>query len=701
MSNELDRAMTAVVLSEPGERAAAVLGALLQSAQYVAEVVSIAYETAKIQIHDHERRKVGGIPALSFLVASRLSPPLATVDPAEEDSSVILLRVMDATELPNSREAEGVRVETARSVSGEIDRHWDSDSAMDADTRVLLGYAGVRCRILGTFFLEADHHAPKGFALRFGSDISNYYPNRGLKVYRPVDDALESIVNYVRSADLMEMPSTMNVSLGEVRYASTHRTGQRVNVPVRIYPADLLTQKTAVFGMTRMGKSNTVKIIAQSVYDLRGKEEAGTAGASLRIGQLVFDPDGEYANQNVQDAGALKNVWKSSGHPQGEEVTTYGVVDHPNDPDRKLMRLNFYRNGDLQTGKEIIDDLNAGDGTKYMSNFRNVQFEVPPEDDHSARVRHDRRVLAYRTLLHKAGFKPSESDAPSTSSSGKSLFSKKLLNAMKNSPDDERNSDYAHSAGVLENARPTWPQLAEAMKNLRDFIHDKKKSGYQEFNEEYAASSATGAWADDALSNILEMFNYPNGSRAVGKALPYHSNTVSSDFADDVYEDLRRGKLVVIDQSTGDPQLNQESADRIMWKVFQGNQQLFREGKKPPHVLVYVEEAHTQLPSEREADLGNVWVRTAKEGAKFNIGMVYATQEVSTIQRNILKNTANWFIGHLNNTDETRELRKYYDFADFEQSILRAQDKGFLRVKTLSNPFVVPVQVRRFSVSGE
>lgn len=44
---------------------------LVQSKQYVGKLYSINYENARVQIHDNERHKVGGIPSLSFLIATK------------------------------------------------------------------------------------------------------------------------------------------------------------------------------------------------------------------------------------------------------------------------------------------------------------------------------------------------------------------------------------------------------------------------------------------------------------------------------------------------------------------------------------------------------------------------------------------------------------------------------------------------------
>ena len=162
---------------------------------------------------------------------------------------------------------------------------------------------------------------------------------------------------------------------------------------------------------------------------------------------------------------------------------------------------------------------------------------------------------------------------------------------------------------------------------------------------------------------------------------------------------MKSGKIVIVDLSQGDPDIQILYSEKICRAIFKSSMSNFIDAKPNNFIQFYFEEAHNLFPKKDDKDLSQIYNRIAKEGAKLNLGMIYATQEVSSISSNILKNTQNWFIAHLNNEDEIKELRKFYDFSDFADALIKfsaKNDKGFVRMKTYSNPFVVPVQIDLF-----
>ena len=180
-----------------------------------------------------------------------------------------------------------------------------------------------------------------------------------------------------------------------------------------------------------------------------------------------------------------------------------------------------------------------------------------------------------------------------------------------------------------------------------------------------------------------------------------HTPKVDKPFQKDIIELLRGGYIVIVDLSQGNPDLQSLYSEIICQHIFEDSLNNFIKNKANNFIQLYFEEAHNLFPKKESSDLSQTYNRIAKEGAKLDLGLLYATQEVSSISANILKNTQNWFISHLNNREELFELKKYYDFADFTDSLMKFSantDKGFVRMKTYSNPFVVPVQIDRFTV---
>jgi DNA helicase HerA-like ATPase len=523
-------------------------------------------------------------------------------------------------------------------------------------------FSGIECRVLGTYYRENGK-------TKFGADVENFYSAHNYSVYKPTGKVLEYIVNF-REGD--GIPGGVDqVRLGAVRYSASRRMQTGPEVPIYVSALDFVGKRTALFGMTRTGKSNTVKKILESVKDLSEKEVKIDGQPLAPVGQIIFDINGEYANANQQDEGtAIFEMFK-------KDTTRYSLMEKTG---FEVMKLNFFR--DLEAGFGLIQSFLSEESGDYVKSFLSIDLSPPEEGDQSAKVRRARVQAAYKALLHKAGF---ESDKQKVKFEG----NKDINDGICGGVDPSLGISY-------EQAADWFSAVWDAYEDDEYFDNYKKKKGKE--------------WADEDLKAVLKMLTRktkPGGAATVSgftklrRFKEYHSPTNESSFEADIVAKLRKGEIVIIDLSQGDPQLQRTYSERICQRIFKDAMDRFIANEAPNFIQLYFEEAHNLFPKKDDKDLSQIYNRLAKEGAKLRLGLVYATQEVSSISSNVLKNTQNWFVSHLNNADELREVEKFYDFEDFVESLRRTPDRGFIRMKTYSNAFIVPVQIDRFTAKKQ
>lgn len=614
--------------------------------RFVGYVLDISYESAQIITNDTYKIAVGGIPRGSFLILVPANfdrvPPHFT-----------LLRVKEICATPLSQQVQQTYFEMHKRSMPELDIWTQSD----------LQWGSLRCDTLGMFYADPDNVD----RLAFSGDVNNVVSAHKYEVYAPDEELLNVIVNGTVRSELQENIGrlrTMECMFGVDKQASS-------NIPVKISMRDFMGCRTAMFGKTRLGKSNVVKLIAQGMINAT-KE-------SRNVGQLIFDINGEYANDSDQD-----NVSLRSANPSRCEV--YALTKRPQ-TESKELKLNFYE--EPSSCKPILGTFLDNDGKKsnYITAFSSVELPSFDEMGKIEEVREKnhaiRKVQIYWSILYAAGYSANEVALKKINEMRSGVikpldphFNKEVMGILYGNED-------IPEPDFLESMCEIYKRAANYIKENGDLLVDKGKKSYFDVDEK----ALLGFLVPKSGSGPIMLSAYRS----------YHSPN-AKDFVTDIINLLDKGQTVILDLGNARDSIRKYFSDLLSSSVFANQEKKFvNNALGDSYIELYFEEAHNLFPPTTK-DNQDVYSRFAKEGAKFHIGMVYSTQSPSTISRELLVQTENFFVGHLSSSFEAKALTgTQIAFEGVKEDILRAKTPGFMRMLTMSNRFVIPVQANLYS----
>ncbi|KEZ48204.1 ATP-binding protein [Metabacillus indicus] len=623
---------------------------IINQMKFVGYVLELNYDTAKIITSDPYKIAVGGIPRGSFLI-------LVPVDFRGVPIHFTLLRVGGVSPTPLSNHVQQTYFEL----------HKKSMPELDVWTQSELQWGALDCDVLGMFY----QNATQSDKISFSGDVNNVVSAHRYLVYSPNYEILNLIIN-----GLVKGKSTYE--LGYLRATECQLTTSRMQpTEVKISVDDFKGTRTAMFGKTRLGKSNVVKLIAQSI--IKASKEAHN------VGQIIFDINGEYANDNPQDGNrSLRSAFK-------EECVVYALTKRPG-TESKDLRLNFYEQPD--SCKSVLSTLLDQDkqGANYVKSFISVvlpSIEYVKKSEENDKVRMIRKIQFYWAILKKAGFPCNESNLKKIGLRTRNIsgfdpgFSEAVRMKIYNTNKKEE----------LKHKPTTLDELVEELSLLTTYINENS-------DNELKSSSKKPLFDADDLA-LLGFFDPKSGSgpSILRGYLQYHSKD-ASNFTKEILDFVDNGKTVILDLGNATDNIRRYFSDLISQSVFRHQEGKFvNNALNNNFVQLYFEEAHNLFPPNTNDHTG-IYSRFAKEGAKFHIGMVYSTQSPSTISKELLAQTENFFVGHLSSSDETRALSKVQvAFNGIEDDIQKAKTPGYMRMLTMSHRFVIPVQTNKFEVS--
>lgn len=255
---------------------------------------------------------------------------------------------------------------------------------------------------------------------------------------------------------------------------------------------------------------------------------------------------------------------------------------------------------------------------------------------------------------------------------------------------------------VIRNLCPTQEQESKTVQDLPERI-DRSRDQWQSLVARITQEQDLGT-RNHLIDDLADNLQIPDNQRAVFRRvmrslIQIHDDEAPRHFLREIHNALREGSLVIMDLS----RYSADMALRIVnttldYLLYLRQARIDRSGHP---VVAILEEAQNFL-SQNHVDQDEVAARWAKEGRKYNLGLIYVTQQPGVIAEEIISQTDNFFALHLLGEMDVKALKRANPlYAGYEGFLQREPVAGNAYVYSApSQAYVLPVRLREFTADG-
>lgn len=452
--------------------------------------------------------------------------------------------------------------------------------------------------------------------------------------------------------------------------------------PVKAQIDALFGGHVAVLGNTGSGKSCTVASIVQSVF--HRAEEFRAIGASF----VLFDVNGEYRQafeeMPWQIHASYFKATSSEAEAEGLDEGFLGadLVDRFRLP-HWFMTVDEWALLLRASEKTQFPALRTALGltTLFEETVDDSVLDDPVKRDGLVEIQNHVLAKIIYSILHSDASSPSKVDRIlailgtfSTNEINKSKVSPGLnvdFGQFKDGPRQETSKKYDALLDLLQEHRKDEPALPSYGNKPFSFERLQDALDLALFYEEANGNKQIREYCSQLVTRLNSVSDNPDFEflRASLEGLADHDRE-PTHFVDRLLGLEREGtsfrkdrQICIIDLNDASDEIVELASAVVARLIFDRMRRATPRNRMPVHLIL--EEAHryvSERPGRFAIDAGITFQRIAKEGRKYGVFLIVASQRPSELSKTVLSQCSNFIIHRIQNPDDLSQIRQMTPF---------------------------------------